>query len=45
MQLRPQLIAATQDMQKMVADIEKENQEVAEFEKVVKIDEIAAQVS
>jgi len=43
-QLQPKLIAATQDIQRILADVEKENQEVAEFEKVVKIDEIAAQV-
>nr|XP_012232176.1 PREDICTED: dynein heavy chain 7, axonemal-like isoform X1 [Linepithema humile] len=44
-QLQPKLIAATQDIQRMLADVEKENQEVAEFEKVVKIDEIAAQAA
>lgn len=43
-QLQPQLITATQDIQKMLADVERENQEVAEFEKVVKVDEAAAQV-
>lgn len=43
-QLQPKLISATQDIQKMLADVEKENQDVAEFEKVVKVDEIAAQV-
>ncbi|XP_014484361.1 PREDICTED: dynein heavy chain 7, axonemal-like [Dinoponera quadriceps] len=43
MQLQPQLVAATQDVQRMLADVEKESQEVAEFEKVVKVDEIAAQ--
>lgn len=43
-QLQPKLITATQDIQKMLADVEKENQEVAEFEKVVKVDEAAAQV-
>jgi len=43
-QLQPQLIAATLDVQKILADVETESHEVAEFEKVVKIDEIAAQV-
>lgn len=43
-QLQPKLISATQDIQKMLADVEKENQDVAEFEKVVKVDETAAQV-
>lgn len=43
--LQPKLIAATQDIQRMVANIEKESQEVAEFEKVVKVDEAAAEVS
>lgn len=42
--LQPQLVTATQDVQKMLIDIEKENQDVAEFEKIVKLDEIAAQV-
>ncbi|XP_047370603.1 dynein axonemal heavy chain 7-like isoform X1 [Vespa velutina] len=41
--LQPQLITATQDVQKMLIDIEKENQDVAEFEKIVKLDEVAAQ--
>lgn len=43
-QLQPKLVAATQDVQKMLADVERESLEVAEFEKVVKVDEIAAQV-
>lgn len=43
-QLQPKLIAATQDIQRMLADIEKESQEVAEFEKVVKVDQTAAEV-
>ncbi|KAL6428106.1 hypothetical protein ACFW04_008466 [Cataglyphis niger] len=43
-ELQPQLITATQDIQKMLADVERENQEVAEFEKVVKVDEAAAEV-
>lgn len=42
--LQPKLIAATQDIQRMLIDVERESQEVAEFEKVVRIDEIAAQV-
>ncbi|XP_076227546.1 dynein axonemal heavy chain 7 isoform X3 [Nomia melanderi] len=42
--LQPQLIIATQDVQKMLLDVDKERQEVAEFERVVKIDEAAAQV-
>ncbi|XP_032686024.1 dynein heavy chain 7, axonemal-like isoform X4 [Odontomachus brunneus] len=42
-QLQPKLVAATQDVQKMLANVEKESQEVAEFEKVVKVDETAAQ--
>ncbi|XP_039301684.1 dynein heavy chain 7, axonemal-like [Solenopsis invicta] len=42
--LQPKLIAATQDIQRMVANIEKESQEVAEFEKVVKVDEAAAEI-
>lgn len=43
-QLQPKLIAATQDIQRMLADVEKESQEVAEFEKVIKVDETAAEV-
>lgn len=43
-QLQPKLIAATQDVQKILADVERESHEVAEFEKVVKIDEVAAEV-
>lgn len=43
-QLQPKLVAATQDVQKMLADVERESQEVAEFEKVIRVDEIAAQV-
>lgn len=43
-QLQPKLIAATQEIQRMLADVEKENQEVIEFEKVVKVDETAAEV-
>lgn len=43
-QLQPKLIAATQEIQRMLAIVEKENQEVTEFEKVVKVDEIAAEV-
>ncbi|KYN09877.1 Dynein heavy chain 7, axonemal [Trachymyrmex cornetzi] len=43
-QLQPKLIAATQDIQRILADVEKESQEVTEFEKVVKVDEAAAEV-
>lgn len=43
-ELQPQLITATQDIQNMLVDVERENQEVAEFEKVVKVDEAAAEV-
>lgn len=43
-QLQPKLIAATQDIQRILADVEKESQEVAEFEKVIKVDETAAEV-
>ncbi|XP_020293119.1 dynein heavy chain 7, axonemal-like [Pseudomyrmex gracilis] len=42
-QLQPKLVMATQDIQKMLLDIEKESQEVAEFEKRVKLDEAAAE--
>ena len=42
--LQPKLIAATQEIQGMLIAIEKESQEVTEFEKVVKIDEAAAEV-
>ncbi|XP_076646690.1 dynein axonemal heavy chain 7 [Halictus rubicundus] len=42
--LQPQLIIATQDVEKMLLDVDKERQEVAEFERIVKIDESAAQV-
>ncbi|XP_076249285.1 dynein axonemal heavy chain 7 [Calliopsis andreniformis] len=42
--LQPQLIIATQDVEKMLLDVDKEKQEVAEFERVVKIDENAAQI-
>lgn len=43
--LQPQLIITTQDVQKMLLDVDKERQEVTEFERVVKIDEAAAQVA
>lgn len=43
--LQPQLVTATQDVQKMLIDIEKENKDVAEFEKIVIRDEIAAKVN
>ncbi|XP_017795795.1 PREDICTED: dynein heavy chain 7, axonemal-like [Habropoda laboriosa] len=42
--LQPQLIIATQDVQRMLLEVDKEKQEAAEFEKVVKIDEEAAVV-
>ncbi|KZC14323.1 Dynein heavy chain 7, axonemal, partial [Dufourea novaeangliae] len=42
--LQPQLITATQDVQKMLLDVDREKQEVAEFERVVKIDENAAEI-
>ncbi|XP_053995911.1 dynein axonemal heavy chain 7-like isoform X3 [Hylaeus anthracinus] len=41
--LQPELITATRDVQKMLLDVDKEQQEVAEFERVVKIDENAAE--
>ncbi|RLU26559.1 hypothetical protein DMN91_000355 [Ooceraea biroi] len=43
-QLQPKLVAATQDVQRMLADVERESHEVAEFEKVVKVDEVAAEL-
>ncbi|KAK2577836.1 hypothetical protein KPH14_001102, partial [Odynerus spinipes] len=42
-ELQPKLVTATQDVQNMLLDIERENQEVAEFETTVKDDEAAAQ--
>ncbi|XP_078044753.1 dynein axonemal heavy chain 7 isoform X4 [Augochlora pura] len=42
--LQPQLIIATQDVQKMLLDVDKERQEVADFESIVKTDEASAQV-
>ncbi|CAK9824900.1 Dynein axonemal heavy chain 7 [Anthophora retusa] len=42
--LQPQLITATQDVQKMLLEVDKEREEAAEFEKVVKLDEEAATV-
>lgn len=42
--LRPQLIVATQDVQKMLLDVNREKEEVAEFERTVKEDENAAEV-
>ncbi|KAL7295896.1 hypothetical protein TKK_0010939 [Trichogramma kaykai] len=41
-QLQPMLVTATQDVQKIVAFVEKESADVAEVEKIVKIDEEAA---
>ncbi|XP_026674388.1 dynein heavy chain 7, axonemal-like [Ceratina calcarata] len=43
--LQPALISATQDVEKMLLEVDKEREEVAEFEKVVKQDEAAAEVS
>ncbi|XP_076387685.1 dynein axonemal heavy chain 7 [Megachile rotundata] len=42
--LRPQLIVATKEVQQMLLDVDRERQEVAEFESTVKVDENAAQV-
>lgn len=42
--LQPQLITATQDVERMLQEVDRERQEVAEFEKIVKIDESAAEV-
>lgn len=43
--LQPQLITATQDVERMLLEVEKESHDVEEFEKIVKIDEAAAAVS
>lgn len=43
--LQPQLITATQDVERMLLEVEKESHDVEEFEKIVKIDEAAALVS
>lgn len=42
--LQPMLVTAAQDVQRILANVEKESLEVAEVEKVVKIDEEAAMV-
>ncbi|XP_043799961.1 dynein axonemal heavy chain 7-like isoform X2 [Apis laboriosa] len=42
--LQPQLITATQDVERMLLEVEKESHDVEEFEKIVKIDEAAAAV-
>ncbi|KAF3422790.1 hypothetical protein E2986_04661 [Frieseomelitta varia] len=42
--LQPQLITATQDVERMLQEVDRERQEVAEFEKIVKIDESAAEI-
>ena len=42
--LQPQLITATQDVEKMLLDVNKEREEVAEIERVVRMDEEAAEV-
>lgn len=44
-ELQPMLVTAAQEVQKIVATVEKESLEVAEVEKVVKVDEEAALVS
>ncbi|XP_066592221.1 dynein axonemal heavy chain 7-like [Prorops nasuta] len=41
--LQPALRAATEDVERMMVNVQKESQEVAEIEKVVKVDENAAQ--
>lgn len=43
--LQPLLVTAAQDVQRILATVEKESTEVAEVEKVVKIDEEAAMVT
>lgn len=43
-ELQPMLIIAAQDVQQILASVEKESIEVADVEKVVKIDEEAAMV-
>ena len=42
--LQPMLVTATQDVQKIVAQVEKESADVAEVEKVVRADEESAMV-
>lgn len=42
--LQPQLIIATQDVERMLLEVDRERQEVSEFEQTVKIDENAAEV-
>lgn len=44
-ELQPMLVTAAQDVQKTVANVEKESSEVAEVEKIVKVDEEAALVN
>lgn len=43
--LQPLLVTATQDVQKILTRVEIESADVAEVEKVVKIDEISAMAS
>lgn len=42
--LQPLLVTAAQDVQRIMTTVEKESIEVAEIEKVVKVDEEAAMV-
>ncbi|XP_076748638.1 dynein axonemal heavy chain 7 isoform X2 [Xylocopa sonorina] len=42
--LQPQLVTATQEVQKTMLEVDKEKQDAAEFEQVVKVDEAAAEV-
>ena len=42
--LQPLLVTAAQDVQKILASVEKESKEVAEIEKIVRNDEEAAKV-
>ncbi|XP_076179047.1 dynein axonemal heavy chain 7 isoform X1 [Ptiloglossa arizonensis] len=41
--LQPQLITATHDVEKMMLDVDKEKEEVAAFEEIVKLDESVAE--
>ena len=43
-QLQPKLVLAAQEVQRIMTRVEKESVEVAEIEKVVKVDEEAAMV-
>lgn len=44
-QLQPMLIKAALDVQRIVANVEKESAEAAKFEKVIRVDEESASVS